>query len=121
MNTDIISGIQLYHLCRDNSHYGLLSMSCGSETGWGECVITTDAPHFDIIAWGDFLCKLNRQSLADARNTALLNREVWGDAKTELVLMALSNLDHSAAAAREEETPDSSILFEESMSYFSVL
>ncbi|NIK71374.1 hypothetical protein [Paenibacillus sp. BK720] len=120
MSTSIISGIQLYHLCRNNSHYGLLSMSCGSETGWGECVITTDAPHFDIIAWGDFLCKLNRQSLADARNTALLNREAWGDAKTELVLMALSNLAHSAAA-KEEETPDSSILFEESMSYFSVL
>lgn len=92
-------------------------MTSGTHTGWGECVIAIDVPYFDIVPWANFLFRLNKLSLAEARHTALANRSVWGDTKTGLVLMALSNLSSKA----EEEQPDPDILFQTSRSYLSVL
>jgi hypothetical protein len=75
-----------------NCRYGLLKITCSGQTGWGECIMSVNENHFDLIKWSTFLYKLKKLTLQEAHETIEHNKALWGKAKTELVEMALLDL-----------------------------
>ncbi|QGQ94664.1 hypothetical protein EHS13_07060 [Paenibacillus psychroresistens] len=75
-----------------NCRYGLLKITCSGQTGWGECIMSINEKHFDLIKWSTFLYKLRKLTIQEAQIAIELNRALWGKAKTELVEMALLDL-----------------------------
>ncbi|AFC28417.1 hypothetical protein PM3016_1492 [Paenibacillus mucilaginosus 3016] len=98
-----ITGIQLFELDYEscfharkgrltNCRYGVLLISCGSYSGWGECIMSSDDKAFDIIRWASFLHQLKRTTIRKALEITALHRIIWGDNRTDLVQTALLDL-----------------------------
>ncbi|MDP4095569.1 hypothetical protein OIN60_02025 [Paenibacillus sp. P96] len=95
-----ITGIQLFEFDIDTCYqtgrgmlsscrYGLLQINCGTYTGWGECVMSANDKHFDMVKWASFLHRLKGMTLREALATTRLHRILWGENKADMTLTAL--------------------------------
>jgi hypothetical protein len=75
-----------------NCRYGLLKITCSGQSGWGECIMSINENHFDLLKWSAFLYKLKKMTIHEAHETITLHKSLWGKVKTELVEMALLDL-----------------------------
>lgn len=75
-----------------NCRYGLLKITSSDQTGWGECIMSINENHFDLIKWSTFLYTLRKLTILEALKTIAAHKSLWGKVKTELVEMALLDL-----------------------------
>ncbi|MCQ6562415.1 hypothetical protein [Paenibacillus mendelii] len=76
----------------EDCRYGLLKLTCGGQTGWGEGIMSVGDPHFDFMHWASFLYTLRRMPITEAL-TMLSHRQLsWEASQIELTSLTLSDL-----------------------------
>ncbi len=135
---------------RAGSMYLILRLTCGEQVSYGECVIFKGGQVTDLIKWGAFLKCIHHATLEEVLMTLRLHEKEWTTNQQVLLQSALFNLLQAryprlkiaAGSARNEhhialsiphtasmiystnrcyEDLNLSQLFDESVSYYSIL
>ncbi|UQZ32695.1 hypothetical protein C2I18_03445 [Paenibacillus sp. PK3_47] len=103
---------------RPGSLYLLLKLTCGECACYGQCVILPDDGVFDLTKWGAYLRCIRHSTAQEILQTVTLQEHEWTTGQRVLLHSALSALlqDTNTAAALPL-----SVLFGESVSYYSIL
>lgn len=103
-----ITGIELLQFDDADGcgRYGLLRASSRGRSGYARCELPDRTLPFDIVRWGSFLLDLGRPTLGEALALAGARRRFWGDAKAELVLAALADLERRLGGAADGPEPE---------------
>lgn len=130
--------------------YGVLKLTCGEQISYGECILCADDNAVDLIKWGSYLKPMRHCTVEEAFGLIQLHEQEWAPNQRTLLQSALASI-HQAGQLRSEITagasrneyrintcypgtesasqgihqaedqPDSSLLFEEAVAYYSLL
>ncbi|UVI30787.1 hypothetical protein [Paenibacillus spongiae] len=76
----------------ENCRYGLLKITCGGQSGWGEGIMSVGSPRFDFMHWASFLFTLRRMPIQDALAMLSSPHLSWEASQLELAARTLSEL-----------------------------
>ncbi|CAG7649276.1 hypothetical protein ACFQI7_26765 [Paenibacillus allorhizosphaerae] len=103
---------------------GLLKISSGGVSGWGEYVIPCTRENIDLVRWAFVFAKLKGLSIADAIRCVQTRDKAWGQARTNLAESALLDLAFKlrypfTLQKDIASSLGSSLLIDRSQAYFS--
>lgn len=130
--------------------YGVLKLTCGQQISYGKCILCAGDNAVDLVKWGSFLKNIRNSTIEEAFELIRLHGQEWAPNQRNLLHAALDNMLQTgqlrmkiaAGAGRYEHRinsflpsrepvlhytkqskspPDSSILFNESVSYYSLV
>jgi hypothetical protein len=72
--------------------YGVLKLTCGRQTGYGECILCADDNAVDLIKWGSYLKSLRHCSIEEAFEVVSLHGLEWAPNQRTLLQAALDSM-----------------------------
>lgn len=76
----------------DGYDCGLLKISSGGLSGWGEYVMPCSKENVDLVRWASVFSKLKGLSVAEALRFPEVTNKAWGTVRTRLAESALLDL-----------------------------
>lgn len=131
--------------------YGMLKLTCGEQISYGECILCADDNAVDLIKWGAFLKPMRHCTVEEAAGLIQQHEQEWAPNQQALLQSALAGMlqtrqlrtEITAGASRKEyriysciagteaapphgiheseNPPDSAMLFEAAVAYYSLL
>ncbi|MEC0167330.1 hypothetical protein [Paenibacillus graminis] len=130
--------------------YGVLKLTCGQQISYGKCILCAGDNAVDLIKWGSFLKHIRNCTIEEAFELIRLHGQEWAPNQSKLLQAALDNMlqtgqlrtkvvagagryEHRANTCLSSREPvlhyikqfkshlDSSLLFNESVYYYSLV